>query len=204
MKSLNKLIIASFTLVISLSSQANLITNGSFEENTLASGTWSFFNSANVNGWEAQRIELWNNLFGIAAFDGNYLTELNSISLKNGSHTLFQSFNTETNTTYTVDFAYRARANSNEAFRVDIFSTNGNVFSQLLDDHTTSQWSTFSSEFTANATQSVIQFTSIAPSSSVGNLIDNVIVDAKNVSAPATLLLALLAVPALLMRRLKN
>ncbi len=201
MKSLNKLIIASITALISLSSHANLITNGSFEDNTLKAGTWSLYNSSSVNGWEAQRIEIWNNLFGTPAYEGNNLTELNSISIKNGSHILSQTFNTSINTAYTIDFAYRARSNSNESFKVDIFSTNGNVFSQVFEDHTKSQWSTFSSAFTANGAESVIQFTSIAPSSSVGNLIDDVVVEAKSVSAPTTLLLILMAVPAMLRRR---
>lgn len=204
MKSLNKLLVVSIATLFSIAANANLLTNGSFEDNTLNSGSWGLFNQSNVNGWQGESIELWNNLNGLAAFDGTNLTELNSNRNGGVSHTLFQTFTTTTNGIFSLDFAYRARSNSNEAFKVDIFSTNGNVFSQIFDDHTKGQWSTFSGDFTANDATSTIMFTSIAPLSSVGNLIDNVIIDSKQVSAPATILITLLAAPVLLMRRLRK
>lgn len=41
--------------LLCLGANANLIVNGSFEDNTVAAGGWQAFDSANVNGWDGDR-----------------------------------------------------------------------------------------------------------------------------------------------------
>ena len=50
---------------------ANLIVNGGFEDNAVASGNWAFFASSNVNGWEGSNIEIWDNYGGVSAAEGS-------------------------------------------------------------------------------------------------------------------------------------
>jgi hypothetical protein len=57
---------------------ANLIVNGSFEDNNVKSGKWSWFTADKVNGWDGSNIEIWDNLLSINAFDGSQIAELNS------------------------------------------------------------------------------------------------------------------------------
>lgn len=187
--------IVGFALVISANVSANLIVNGSFEDNNVASGSWAKYNASNVNGWDGQNFEIWDNLGGTAAYEGDQLLELNSWGARNADNNAYmisQSFDSDENASYVVEFAYMARSNSNESFLFEISDDMGNtLFSQVLDDHTTSDWLTFDTTFLATSTLSSISFTSVS-GGTVGNLIDGVSVTAVSASAtsvpePATL-----------------
>tara|TARA_R110002167_G_scaffold84158_1_gene228776 strand:- start:170 stop:796 length:627 start_codon:yes stop_codon:yes gene_type:complete len=173
--------------VFSISANANLLTNGGFENNTVASGTWKFFQSSQVSGWDGSNIEIWNQYGGVNAYEGNQFAELNAHPNNGQVFTIFQDFTTTQGQWYDVSFAYRARANSNETFRVDIDGL-ANIASWTLDDHTTAGWSIFSNSFLANSTDTTISFTTVIPSiGTVGNFIDDVNVSA--VAEPGTLAL---------------
>lgn len=171
-------------LVLASSAHANLIVNGSFEDNAVNAGTWKAFNASQVNGWEGSRIEIWNGLNGVKAPDGKNHAELNADPFNGAIFTIYQDIATVVGKTYDVSFFYRARQNNNEAFA---FSA-GNL-SLLLTDHTTNAWSKFQSSFVANSTVSRVNFSTVN-NSTYGNFIDNVVVTARaSVNEPNALLL---------------
>lgn len=163
--------------------QANLITNGSFENNSLSN--WQLFSPANVDGWDAgQQIELWESGYNsVTSADGGYHLELNS----NGTapFTLFQNFTTSIGQTYEYSFAYRARSNTNESFDFGIGAAGSS--STLIADHVTGEWFYNIGSFVATSNDSQVWFQSVSPEGTVGNFLDNVTVTA--VPEPATLAL---------------
>jgi hypothetical protein len=199
MKTLIKTVSTFLAIFVINTAQANLISNGSFEQPDVASNSMQYFTSSEVLGWDGRVIEIWDNHTNFAAQEGDQYAELNAHFEDGSAFTLMQSFTTTKGSLYDLSFAYSARFSSDEAFQVDVFSGQTNVFSQLIDDHTKRSWSIFSSSFTALATNSVLKFTAITPSSATtGNFLDNIAVfesaDARQVSAntvaePGSLLL---------------
>ncbi|MEG3765370.1 DUF642 domain-containing protein [Alteromonas sp. 14N.309.X.WAT.G.H12] len=179
--------IAGLALVLSANVSANLIVNGSFEDNNVASGSWAKYQANAVNGWDGRNFEIWDNRGGTAAYEGNQILELNSWgapNVDNNAYMINQSFDSDVNASYAVEFAYKARSKNDESFLFEISDDMGNtLFSQVLDDHTKSDWRTFDTRFLATSTLSSISFTSIS-GGTVGNFIDSVSVTA--VSATAT------------------
>lgn len=176
-------------MATAVTSHANLIENGGFEtpdidsvvgERGSTSSTWQYYDSSVVDGFSGSNIELWNSGFlGVDAFEGDQFLELNSHPSSGGSFSIFQEFDTVVGQTYDLSFAYRARANSNEIFNLGLGSDSGFLFSQNIDDHTTSEWSLFSLLFTATDYSTTLTFTSVVPEShTVGNFLDDVKVSA--------------------------
>ncbi|MFT6737587.1 MAG: hypothetical protein ACJA0G_001727 [Kangiellaceae bacterium] len=192
---------------------ANLLVNGSFENNTVNDGTWNWFASSNVDGWSGSNVEHWNNFGGMVAQEGDNLAELNSHGSNVGIFSIYQTFATSANTNYDFSFFYAARQSLNESFSVNVFSGITEVFNQVIDDHTLKTWSQFMSEFTALGDETTISFTSITPSTAtVGNFIDNVVVtkadvtkadvtDQVSVSTPSILIMTLLSLGLMFVRR---
>lgn len=177
MKTIIKTLSTVLALFVATSTQANLISNGSFEQPDVATNGMQYFTSSEVVGWDGRVIEIWDNHTNFAAQDGDQYAELNAHFDDGTAFSLMQSFTTKVGGLYDLSFAYSARFNSDEAFQVDVFSGQSNVFSQLIDDHTKRSWSAFSSSFTALSTNSVLKFTSITPSSATtGNFLDNIAV----------------------------
>lgn len=201
------------TLVLVLGSglaNANLILNGGFEDNSVNDNSWRWFISSDVNSWNGSNIEIWDSLNRVHAFEGENHAELNAHPHTGNVFKIFQTFATNIGSQYDFGFAYRARRNNNEAFRVDIDSGTSNVFTDLINDHVTSGWSTYSNVFTATDTSTTLTFTSVVPATStVGNFIDAVSVTSipstgtstVEASAPATALMMLLGVSLLGARR---
>lgn len=173
-------------LLLAGSAHANLIVNGGFEDNAVANGSWNWFPSANVNGWEGSNVEIWHNLFGIASAEGQQHAELNADGGNSGAWSIFQKFATVAGQAYDVSFAYRARESS------DLFKfTVGSINSTFTNNDTT-KWKWFSSSFVATSTLTTLTFTSLN-SGTLGNLLDDVKVNAR-ASVPETNTLALFAV----------
>ena len=184
---LSSVLLAATAGSLSLAANANILVNGGFENPNINTGSWQYFSSSDVDGWNGSNIEIWKNYNNVSAFEGGQFAELNSHPGTGQAFTIFQDFSTVQGQWYDVSFAYRARANNNEAFQVDLNGTS-NIESWLIDDHTTSQWSTFSGSFLADSSLSSIACTTVVPSTgTVGNFIDDVQVSA--VSEPATLAL---------------
>ncbi|MDT0595372.1 DUF642 domain-containing protein [Glaciecola petra] len=185
---------------------ANLIVNGGFESNSVNDNSWRWFLSDNVNSWSGSNIEIWDSLNGVHAYEGENHIELNAHPYTGNVFTILQSFATNIGSVYDFSFAYRARRNNNEAFRVDVLSGTDNVFTNLMDDHVTSSWSVYSNVFTATDTTTTLSFTSVMPATStVGNFIDAVSVTGQTspvqASAPASALMMVLGLALIGARR---
>ena len=187
MKNPKTLILTSALCMFAGTASANLITNGSFEEPGVDSG-WAYFSADNVNGWEGSNVEIWESGFnGVNSFDGDQHAELNAHGENEGAWTLYQDITTTPGEAYELFFAYRARNNTNESFRV---SAVGSDFGWSKNDHTTDQWSVFEETFVAGSELTRIQFEATNPSEgTVGNFLDDVRVTSAKVPAPGTLAL---------------
>lgn len=163
--------IAVIAALLSPLAQANLITNGSFEDNSVSKGNWSWFTAAQVNGWEGSNIEIWNNFGGVTAYDGNQFIELNAHGNNQGAWSIYQPFATVVGQRYQLSFVYRARASANEQFKVSV----ANLL-QTINNSDKKNWTMFSGSFIAQSTTSVLTFTSLT-NGTIGNFIDNVRVE---------------------------
>ena len=186
--------------LVSLSSQASLIINGSFEDNvvTARNGTWQEFNASSVTGWSGTHtIELWRNM-SPASFHGLQHLELNSGGI--GPFSIWQDVSTSQDNWYTLSFAARKRDNNvNEVFTVSVFDMLSNSMTELMSEFVVSprQWSVFTFRFQAASESTRIQFTSVSPNTTLGNFID----DVKLVPAPGGLLMMALVLLGLGARR---
>lgn len=170
------------------SASANLIENGGFEDPVIDSGTWQYFVSGDVAGWDGSNIEIWNDFNGVSAYEGDQFAELNAHPYTGSAFSIFQDLNTVAGQWYELSFAYRARSNDSEAFEV----TAADV-SWVINDHTTDNWSVFYNVFQATSGTSRVEFTTLIPDTgTVGNFLDDVVVTAKSVAVPAPGTLALL------------
>uniref|UniRef100_UPI0026357F73 carbohydrate-binding domain-containing protein n=1 Tax=uncultured Methylobacterium sp. TaxID=157278 RepID=UPI0026357F73 len=94
-------------------SDGNLLTNGSFEATPLASGRWSALDA--IPGWRAVSggmIELWNNLNGVKAADGQNFGELDYLGARDG---LYQEVATRAGQHYALSFDARRRPGTSAA-----------------------------------------------------------------------------------------
>ncbi|MEM7279481.1 MAG: PEP-CTERM sorting domain-containing protein [Pseudomonadota bacterium] len=165
------------TLMISVSANANLIQNGGFENPDVNNGNWAWYSASDVDGWNGSNIEVWDSFGGVEAYEGDQFGELNAhAGRRNRPYSIFQYIDTVIGNSYNLSFAYRARANNNEAFRVRVAGRRaGSVFNQIMNDHVVGSWSVFSSSFVANSARTQVRFTTIRPrSGTVGNFIDDV------------------------------
>ncbi len=180
-------------------SAANLIVNGGFENPDISQTVglrdgnihtnWNYYASGSVPGWNGDNIEIWNSAsIGKPDYEGVQHTELNSHG-QGAPFSIYQTIDTTVDQTYQLDFAYIARDDPDEYFYVGVnngavapTSGSGDIFSQLVDDHVTGQWSTFTDTFTATSGLTTIFFYTDM-SGTRGNFIDGVSVSAVPVPA---------------------
>ncbi|MFC3093524.1 PEP-CTERM sorting domain-containing protein [Alteromonas sediminis] len=170
-----------------LPASANLIINGSFEDNDVQQGKWKWFYAEDVNGWNGSTIEIWDNFKGIDATEGNQFAELNAHSNGKKQFGIFQTFQTNVGQTYDVSFAYRARQSNKEAFEIGLSDSNDvSFFNQIMDDHIVGEWSFFKGSFVSTTSTTSLWFSTVNPySGTVGNFIDNIsVTSVNNVPAP--------------------
>lgn len=162
--------------VLASTAQANLITNGSFEDEAVSDGTWRWFIADDVNGWQGSNIEIWDDLRSdVQAYEGEQHAELNAHPYTGQSFSIFQNFETVAGQSYDLSFAYRARQSDQEMFQVTVGDQSGDLLSTIVSDHTTSEWSLFTTSFIGTGNTTTLTFTSIIPSAgTVGNFIDDV------------------------------
>lgn len=185
--------------LLCLGANANLIVNGGFEDNNVAAGSWTYFSSAAVNGWEGDNIEIWDNYGGVIAAEGTQYAELNAHPFDGSVFSIYQNFATVVGQTYDVSFFYRARVNSNEQFSFSV-----DTLSALLNDHVVGSWSQYTGSFVATSALSAITFTTY-DTGTLGNFLDNVVVTAQaNVVESSPLALLLIGLTGLVLIRKKN
>ena len=184
----------SLPLMLATSAHANLIGNGGFEYPNIKSG-WTYGQDT-ADGWQGDNIEVWaSGLLGVTSYEGSHHGELNAHPYDGSNYTIYQTFATEIGATYEISFAYRARKSTNEAFSFQLFTGDvlntttydfSNGFDLLMDDHTTSHWSLYTSTFIGTGLDTTLMFSSINPDKgTVGNLLDAVSVT--QVPEPGTL-----------------
>ncbi|WP_331344366.1 hypothetical protein [Cellvibrio sp. UBA7661] len=185
-------------LLLAVSANANLIVNGGFEENNVATGNWAYFSSASVNGWEGDNIEIWDHYGGVVAPEGNQHAELNAHPFDGSVFSIYQNFATIIGQTYDVSFFYSARVNSNEQFH---FSAG--TLAALINDHVVGSWKQYTGSFVANSTLSTITFTTY-DAGTLGNFLDGVVVTAKaNVIESSPLVMLMIGLIGLVLARRK-
>ena len=192
-------------LLLAVSANANLIANGGFEDNNVAAGSWNYFSSASVNGWDGDNIEIWNQFGGVVAPEGQQHAELNAHPFDGSVFSIYQDFATVIGQTYDVSFFYSARESASEAFNFSVGS-----LAALLDDHVVGSWSQYTGSFVATSLLSTITFTT-ADTSTIGNFLDDVVVVADVNSNPHTsvpesspLVMLLIGLGGLVLIRRKN
>ena len=91
-------------LAAPLMASANLVTNGSFEDDAQGANSWNIY--SNLNGWTGGEagIELRNNVAG-AAYDGSNFVELDTTR----NSQMWQTIDTDFGRHYTLSFAYSPR-----------------------------------------------------------------------------------------------
>ncbi|HJU98975.1 MAG TPA: PEP-CTERM sorting domain-containing protein [Burkholderiaceae bacterium] len=144
-----------------------LISNGSFEQNLQASGTWSIYN--NLIGWHGANktgIELRDNVAG-TAFDGKNFVELDTTA----NSSMWQEVNDVAGKHYTLSFAFEDRAgvaSSSQGLQVFWGSQNLGVFNNAKE------WTIKSFDVVGNQGGTKLKFVAVGTSDSYGTSIDKV------------------------------
>lgn len=198
LKSIYVVCLSVMASLLSVGANANLIVNGGFEDNNVAAGSWGYFSSASVNGWDGDNIEIWDNYGGVVAPEGSQHAELNAHPFDGGVFSIFQNFATVSGQTYDVSFFYSARNNANEQFSFSVDTLNA-----LLTDHVVGSWTQYVGSFVATSNLSTIAFTTL-DAGTLGNFLDDVVVTAKvNVDESGSLVMLLIGFFGLVLARRK-
>lgn len=185
--------------LLCVGANANLIVNGGFEDNKVATGNWGYFSSASVNGWDGDNIEIWDNYAGVVAPEGSQHVELNAHPFDGSVFSIYQNFATVLGQTYDVSFFYSARASVNEQF-----SFSAGTLNAILTDHVVGSWKKFTGSFVATGNVSTISFITY-DTGTVGNFLDDVVVTAKvSVAESSPLVMLLIGFAGLVLVRRKN
>lgn len=196
---------AGATVLAVNAAQANLLVNGSFEETGATTGSWFLVDSSEVPGWDSDaQIEIWDT-YGLTSYAGSQHVELNADG--SGPWSIWQDFDTQAGAWYTLSFAAAARTTGSEEMIVNVGSTpfiipGDELLNESLTKETapillappvlsesvvlsSQEWQIYNFGFTAATARSRVTFTSVTPTGTMGNLLD----DVKVVPAPSTLAL---------------
>lgn len=169
---------------------ANLLVNGSFESSSLAAydtGHWGAFSS--VPGWTAisgSAIELWNNLNGVQATDGQNYGELDYKEARDG---FYQDVKTVTGQSYDLSFDARSRPGfTGSTCSVEVL-WNGSVVGTVPPGDS---WQNYDFAVVGTGGQDRLTFREVAGQGGdgLGALYDNVALTAKSTSATSAVTLA--------------
>ncbi|MEM9841310.1 MAG: hypothetical protein AAF767_01620, partial [Pseudomonadota bacterium] len=147
----------------------NLVSGGSFEEQNVASGGWRGFSEDASGNWEtANGLEVWDNLAGVAASEGNQFLELD---YTNAADAISQTVTTEAGQTYTLSFDARARSNSTTDTIEVVW--NGELIGVI--DPSSTNWEEVSFEIVGTGGDDVLEFREAdGESDSLGAHLDNI------------------------------
>lgn len=171
-----------------------LVTNGSFETSSVASG--SFASVSSLAGWtiagKKSTVELRNDLAGTAE-SGSVFAELDSSK----NTTISQVLSTVVGETYTLSFWYASRpgvvGNSlglqwlagSETGTVDTHT--GLSAKQVINATADNIWVNFTTSFVANSTSTALSFTGLGKSDGLGTSLDNISVTQTSVPEPTSI-----------------
>ena len=167
------------------SSSNNLLVNGSFEDSTLApydTGRWGAFSS--VPGWTAisgSVIELWNNLVGVDATNGQNFGELDYLGAQDG---FYQDVKTVAGQNYDLSFDARSRPGFDSSTTSMDVLWNGSVVATVPPGDS---WQNYDFTVVGTGGQDRLTFREVAGQGSdgLGALYDNVALVAKPANTPA-------------------
>lgn len=106
---MKQIIISAALVTLSSFANANIVQNGSFEQNSQANNTWDVYTGNSVNGWNilsGSGIEIRNDVEGTASNGVNYV-ELDSFN----NTVITQSVTTSSGALYELLFDYSPRVN---------------------------------------------------------------------------------------------
>ena len=158
-----------------ISSEYNLMENGSFEQPELEKGKWS--NVSMIPGWRLVRgrsIEIQNQAVG-AAFDGEQLLELDS----GGPSSIGQQVATIPGQKYLLIFAFSARPGYGpEDNQLEVLWDGSRIGTFIEDGKSlkNTQWKCYRFPLVAKQEKSVLEFRDLGKPNTVGTLLDAVIV----------------------------
>ena len=179
MKFFGKTIVALLLAGVASMANANLIVNGSFEDNVVTdSDTWDVYNS--INGWSTLSgagIEIQRNTI-VTAQDGNQYVELDS----HNNSTMFQQLTGLTvGESYLLSFWYRARTNNGDNDNgIDVSwgtSATGDLQLAIANEivgSTNNAWVQKNLSLFADQSTMYLTFAATGWSNSLGGFIDNV------------------------------
>lgn len=170
-----KLVLASLALGAAVPAQANLLVNGGFEADVIATGTYGIFSM--LTGWLGlPDIELQNHVAGTPV-EGNQYIELDST--RNSG--LFQDFASTSGSHYAIRFDYSPRPGVAATSNGIEFLWNGMVLGTLALNgvgNGDTVWSSYDFTGVASGSTSRVEFRAVGTSDSLGGYIDNVSVAA--------------------------
>ncbi|MYM27927.1 PEP-CTERM sorting domain-containing protein [Duganella sp. CY15W] len=145
-----------------------LLTNGSFEQNAQAAGTWNIY--SNLTGWTggAYGIELRNNVAGTASNGVNFV-ELDTTA----NSWMSQSVNTVLGKAYTLSFQFQDRAGVPTSSQGLEVSWGGNLVASV-NNSLGGGWETRSYTLIGNGSLEALKFKAIGTSDSLGTSLDHV------------------------------
>jgi hypothetical protein len=176
----------------------NLVTDGSFENATLAAGDYALYSGSSLAGWTAlpgSLIEVRDAIVGTAQ-DGNNFVELDSTH----NSSMLTSFATTAGQSYTISFFYSGRPMSsayNAAFPGGVvpassnglivdFGTGPVTLTSPANTTPDNLWQQFTATFVALGTSTSLLFSAAGDNDSYGSSLDNISVTTA-VPEPATL-----------------
>lgn len=178
------LLLLGVLVMLPIAVHADVIINGSFEDPTLGTGSWTTF--AAIPGWTADygSIELRNSVAGIA-YDGLNFVELDSY----GNSSMSQTVSTELGKLYDLSYYYAPRPGIIDASNYIELYFNGTLIDSVTGySNAPDAW--LLRNFAVIGTGlDTIQFRAAGNSDSYGGSIDNVSMELAAVPEPTSLLL---------------
>ncbi|MEM9989161.1 MAG: cadherin domain-containing protein, partial [Pseudomonadota bacterium] len=151
----------------------NLVAGGSFEGANVKSGGWKGFNEDPSGVWQSENgMEVWDNLQGVDATDGDQFLELD---YTNAQDEISQTVETNEGESYTLSFDARARGN-NTSDTIEVY-WNGEKVATV--DPQSTDWEAHSFTVTGTDGDDVLSFREAeGESDSFGAHLDNIVLKA--------------------------
>lgn len=153
----------------------NLIENGSFEANAVASGTWVTLNDKEMAAWDVKGlgVEIRNDVAG-AAYDGQNFVELDA--MKNSW--IAQTIETIVNQTYLLSFFYAPRMGiGTDSNIIDVIINGGQPILSVTGSGLGASgnvWQEYTYSFVATKQKTTLEFSAAGVSDGYGGSLDNV------------------------------
>lgn len=186
---MRKILFLLSSLLFSLSANAagvNLVTNGSFEDPNIPTGSWSVHNA--IDGWSTTGpgVEVRDNVVG-TAYDGQQFVELDSHYATDTNSSIHQTISTVLGQSYLLSFAYSPRINQPATTNgISVFWNGLELDSVTATGGSSHNWTIF--EFLVAGTGSdELTFSATGKDDSLGGSLDAVSVSAVPIPAAAFL-----------------